>query len=117
MNRVTYSSNNSGGYWWLEDKDWAELEKAGWEVSWKRDDKSEFGGADKDGRWMGALATDATRYGLSIRDAVDEWEEVTGLDAYDAGCNCCGQPHNFTEYDENDSYVSSGPKPTNRCEW
>ena len=32
--KVTYESNNSGGSWWLEDKDWGELEKAGWYVIW-----------------------------------------------------------------------------------
>lgn len=32
--RVEYSSNNSGGYWWLKDEHWLALEAAGWEVSW-----------------------------------------------------------------------------------
>ena len=31
---VTYKSNNSGGGWWLDDKDWKALEKAGWHVIW-----------------------------------------------------------------------------------
>lgn len=31
---VEYSSNNSGGRWWLSDKDWRALEDAGWEVYW-----------------------------------------------------------------------------------
>lgn len=31
---VEYSSNNSGGRWWLKDKDWLALEKAGWTVEW-----------------------------------------------------------------------------------
>lgn len=32
--KVEYSSNNSGGGWWLTDKHWQKLEKAGWEVEW-----------------------------------------------------------------------------------
>jgi hypothetical protein len=35
--KVEYSSNNSGGYWWLKDKDWQALEDAGWYVHWGRD--------------------------------------------------------------------------------
>lgn len=35
MSYVEYNSNNSGGSWWLEDKDWKALEKAGWVVEWK----------------------------------------------------------------------------------
>lgn len=30
MVTVEYSSNNSGGSFWLNDKDWKALEKAGW---------------------------------------------------------------------------------------
>ena len=32
--KVEYSSNNSGGSWWLSDDDWRKLEKAGWEIQW-----------------------------------------------------------------------------------
>lgn len=31
---VEYSSNNSGGSWWLSDKHWLALEAAGWRVEW-----------------------------------------------------------------------------------
>lgn len=34
MVKVTYSSNNSGGGWWLKDEDWLKLERAGWTVLW-----------------------------------------------------------------------------------
>lgn len=33
---VEYSSNNSGGDWWLSDDDWKNLESAGWKVKWIR---------------------------------------------------------------------------------
>lgn len=32
--RVRYSSNNSGGGWWLKDEDWQALAAAGWDVIW-----------------------------------------------------------------------------------
>lgn len=36
---VEYSSNNSGGSWWLKDNDWKKLEKSGWNVEWAKDEK------------------------------------------------------------------------------
>lgn len=94
MTKVTYSSNNSGGGWWLTDEDWHALEEAGWEVAWRKD----MGGyTDEDGRWLGALATEATRDGLSYNEAIREWESITRQCADDEGCPCCGQPHYFYE--------------------
>ena len=110
--KVEYSSNNSGGHWWLEDKDWQALEGAGWNVNWVKD--SEFHTGD---RWLGAFADSASRTGLSLLDAVDEWERVTGKSSTDAGCPCCGQPHMFTEYDDDGKYVSSGPSVSYEASW
>jgi hypothetical protein len=114
---VEYDSNNSGGSWWLDDDDWKKLEAAGWEVKWAKDQKREFFNADPDGRWLGALATNAIRRGLSLRDAASEWERVTGKDSTDAGCPCCGQPHNFTEYTDEGKYVKSGPETSYTASW
>lgn len=106
---VEYDSNNSGGGWWLKDEHWHALAAAGWEVDWfaDADPNAPFASSYKDGRWLGALATKARRRGLSIRDAIDEFERVTGQDVSDEGCNCCGEPHSFTEYDSDDKYVRS----------
>lgn len=90
---VEYSSNNSGGSWWLSDDDWLALERAGWEVEWRRGTKT----ADSSGRWLGALATVAKRRGLTLDAAIQEWESVTGACATDGGCPCCGEPHYFHE--------------------
>ena len=84
--KITYSSNNSGGGWWLTDEDWYALENAGWVVEWRE-------------RWLGALATEAYREGLTLSEAVAEWESITGGNALDSGCDCCGQPHYFYEED------------------
>lgn len=94
---VRYSSNNSGGSWWLDDEDWYNLEKAGWKVDWFKD--SEYYGlydeVARSGRWLGALAGSATRYGLTEKEAIAEWEQVTGQWADEEGCPCCGNPHEF----------------------
>lgn len=33
-----YSSNNSGGSFWLKDEEWKSLEDHGWFVQWLKDD-------------------------------------------------------------------------------
>lgn len=103
---VKYTSNNSGGSWWLTDQNWKDLESAGWEVDWI---KHGDGWADASGRWLGALARSATRRDLSLEDAIEEFERVTGESANAAGCSCCGQPHIFYSYTDNGSMIDSGP--------
>ena len=97
---IEYSSNNSGGGWWLSDENWEALEKAGWIVEWYATKEDPTGIGYEDGRWLGALATVAKREGLSYDEAIEEWENVTGCNASDEGCSCCGPPHSFHESDE-----------------
>jgi len=92
---VTYSSNNSGGDWWLEDKDWFALEKAGWKVDWHKDDPDGFM-VRSDGRRLGALANRASKEFDSPGQAMREFKEITGQAVSDEGCECCGAPHNFS---------------------
>lgn len=116
--KVEYSSNNSGGEWWLTDENWLALEKAGWVVDWFREQEGKAFPTDADGRWLGALASVATKEGAtSLEEAAREWEEITGASATDAGCACCGQPHNFTLYDDEGGYVDSGPSTSYECNW
>lgn len=117
--KVEYDSNNSGGSWWLTDENWKALEAAGWEVEWYANKESDgvFGGLYKGGRFLGALASKATRNGLALMDAVEEWERVTGESSTSAGCPCCGPPHSFTEYDDNGKYVTSGPTTDYSASW
>ena len=109
-----YESNNSGGDWWLSDDDWRALEAAGWVVDWRNKSMSPL---VENGRWLGALATSARRDGLSLRDAVEEREQITGKLSTDAGCPCCGPPHSFTEYDDEGRYVASGPETSYIASW
>jgi hypothetical protein len=124
--KVEYNSNNSGGSWWLKDRDWKALEKAGWFVNWggvyfchadhswtrAPAGKPEPCAPDADcpghrrydsaaavpenDRWLGALAKDAWKDFDSPADAVREFERVTRQSASDEGCNCCGAPHSFS---------------------
>ena len=129
--RVEYSSNNSGGGWWLRDEDWKALEDAGWEVEWGGryycDADRQLRGVDRQAsaqcppgskcpghresetyaeavgrgkRWLGAMATRATKDFDTLAEAVREFEAVTGQDASDEGCNCCGAPHSFSTDDD-----------------
>lgn len=102
--RIVYDSNNSGGRWWLKDKDWINLEKAGWVVDWYRNKQDSFFtlfDLDSEDRWLGTLASTAYRDGLSLRDAIAEWEKITNEYSGVEGCPCCGPPHNFYEKEIN----------------
>lgn len=110
MATVRYSSNNSGGSWWLTDQNWLDLETAGWDVSWLRDQERRW--SDDGERFLGALATEATRTGLSLGEAIEEWERVTGQSSNDLGCSCCGSPHYFSS--ENESYSPEFPSQGER---
>ena len=46
-------------------------------------------------RFFGCLAMRASKDFASIADAIKEFEEITGQDTSDEGCNCCGPPHTF----------------------
>lgn len=96
--RVRYSSNNSGGSWWLADDQWKALEAAGWEVEWYKKGAL-MSRPDKDGkyRFLGALASYAYLECESIEEAVESFERITGEDASASGCDCCGQPHYFSQ--------------------
>lgn len=86
--KVTYSTNNSGGHWWLKTSDWLALEKAGWTVVWRSDPK-------KAPEYMGTHATEAFKLFENVAQGIDEWESVLGMDSTEPGCDCCGAPHGF----------------------
>lgn len=98
---IEYDSNNSGGGWWITDQNWKDLEAAGWEVQWF---KNEASNGYKE-RFCDALAMKARRYGVSRRVAMAEFEDITGLSPYEEGCDCCGQPHYFSQYDQNGKWM------------
>lgn len=98
LKKYVYESNNSGGDWWISDDNWKDLEKAGWTVEWVKDNPNYFSSAVREsGRWLGALATRATKEFYSRPEAIDEFEEITGLCYDTVGCPCCGSPHYIYE--------------------
>jgi hypothetical protein len=46
-------------------------------------------------RWLGGLAMSCAKAGEDPNELVREWERITGQNAADQGCNCCGPPHSF----------------------
>lgn len=123
---VEYSSNNSGGSWWLKDKDWLALEKGGWSVKWgsprfcnsrypplfptsrqapETCEKEKCPGhyltslkevMNFDEYWLGAAAQKASKEFQSLAEGIQDWEKLVGQSASDEGCNCCGAPHCFS---------------------
>jgi hypothetical protein len=63
--KIEYSSNNSGGSWWLSDDDWKKLEDAGWVVEWENE------------RWLGALAKRASKDFATAGDATSKRRKAT----------------------------------------
>ena len=108
--KLAYSSNNSGGSWWLKDRDWYALEKAGWDVDWYSQRGHDQFMVYKDGRFLGALSSGASKEVAdreAAKEAVLEFEAITGQNVDDHGCTCCGPPHSFTLYDDDDRWVGS----------
>lgn len=120
MGILRYSSNNSGGSWWLSTDDWRKLEEAGWVVHWNHahddpshthdppinpnyfthdhsyDDEHVLTKVEPSGEeWLGALAKSAAIETNDPEAAIAKWESVLGMSSTDEGCNCCGEPHNF----------------------
>ena len=87
--RVTYSSNNSGGSWWLTEEHWKLLEAAGWTVDWS---EKEFLGAKAT---YASIEIEEKNHCMAIEEARKLWESAILLDPYATGCDCCGSPHNF----------------------
>lgn len=105
---VEYSSNNSGGVWWLSDEDWEKLAKAGWNVHWGGYRYNNAGPLEPRersyARWLGAAAVGAAKEFDDPQDAIAEFETLTGQSASEEGCECCGSPHSFSYRDENGVY-------------
>ncbi len=100
---VKYSSNNSGGRWWLTDENWLALEAAGWKVRWVKNEEVGLFRKEGEDRWLGALAKEAEKEFETPGAAMREFEKVTGQTASDEGCNCCGAPHSF-QWGEGDKW-------------
>ena len=80
MVTVEFTHTNNGGYWWLNDLDWSNLELAGWRITGD---------------------TTATYSGETFEEALSVWQRVLpDLDPNDVGCECCSRPFIFTVINE-----------------
>lgn len=131
---LVYDSNNSGGDWWLDEKDWDALERAGWTVHWIQPNS---GGAlavsgseyeferlllpkEKSGvKWLGAKACSAAKKFPDRRTGVKEWARVTGENPADLGCGCCGPPHSFVWHmgPSDRTYIRVDAPETGTLDW
>lgn len=107
---VEYSSNNSGGSFWVITKNWKKLEAQGWKLfnygSFIYKDGDHVIGKDGLPKRKGNNPGIDTQFGQyahyafkifnSPQEAITEFQEITGLDVSDEGCNCCGAPHSFS---------------------
>lgn len=88
----------------MTEDDWQKLEKAGWKLFGFDDFEYTNAGSYvvEDGfpKKKSNSRTKNPHYGFkyfnSITDALVEFEELTGQDVSEEGCNCCGAPHSFS---------------------
>lgn len=98
---VKYRALKSGAVNWLSDRDWKQLEEAGWKVHWisKDPDYQKLHEEGKvlivEGRLHGSLANEAEKCFSSIGEAMREFQKITGLSVTEEGCDHCGPPHIF----------------------
>jgi hypothetical protein len=80
--KVSFSENNSGGFYRMLQEHYDALASQGWNV------QGIIFGARYGGRCASKLFN-------TLAEGVAEWEEVTGLFAEARGCECCGVPYQF----------------------
>lgn len=101
LENVLYRALKSGAVNWLSDRDWNQLEEAGWKVHWisKDPDYQKLHEEGKvlivEGRLHGSLANEAEKCFSSVGEAMREFQKVTGLSVTEEGCDHCGPPHIF----------------------
>ena len=81
MKKTTIHLNNSGGSDWLSDQNLLDLQSKGWKMG------------DHKRRWgpRAGYPYQISRL-LPEREALAEFEDVTGYTGYERGCDCCGSP-------------------------
>lgn len=79
--------NNSGGRWWLNEKDEQGLIVEGWLLHF-----TDFLGLHIDYAFLP---------NVSMQQALHSFSMATRYQGTERGCSCCGRPFSFSQYDEN----------------
>lgn len=93
---VQYSSNNSGGYFWVDAEYGKLMENAGWDVDYIQKDSTLYDEGEQ--VYHARKIFEAIAEDVAIATAIAEFEYITGQDASAEGCPCCGPPHSFYTY-------------------
>ena len=93
--KVEYTSTFSDGKWWMSDNDWYILARSGWNIRWYRSQLFYKNRVDYNGKYDGVLASKAVKMFNSLREGIEEWEELLGYDSSEKACDCCSPPHKF----------------------
>lgn len=109
--RVQFYENNSGGRRWLKEPQWAALRDAGWTLfvmEWRGkkvgDDLTPERVEMHDGHDAPYALSPEVK---SVRSAIKQWEDLTEQESDEEGCNCCGNPYNFSEEKEPEPVLSA----------
>ena len=104
---IEYYSNNSNGIDWLTAEDWERLKLSGWKLNSYESfafDKNGSHKKDSDGCPTAVKEVTHPRYAYKSFDtlykAIGEWERVTGKSSYETGCETCGDPHQFSIFEQ-----------------
>ncbi len=79
--------NNSGGRWWLDEKDEQGLIAEGWLLHFVD--------------WLGRHIDYAFLPDVSMQQALNSFSRATQYYGAEKGCPCCGKPFSFNQYDVN----------------
>lgn len=86
---VQLHHNNSGGKWWLNEKDEGGLIAEGWLLDISEDS------------FLGRHISYAFLPDVDIKQALASFRKATQFTGRELGCfSCCGSPFSFTQYDQ-----------------
>ncbi len=103
MKRYVFEENNSGGHWWLKREDYDKLLANGWTCNIPdTDPRAKKPWHEGDDVLYGERKYTSKEFS-TIKDAVEDWQRITGRNFWEQGCNCCGAPYeihdaNYKEY-------------------
>lgn len=112
VHHVEYLTGVSGGDTFMDDDDWDRLERAGWVIDWAAHYANSptvyFDEATALYRFHNSNLAAKKAYlpNATLNEALQSFDSNTTADYTDTGCDCCGPPHHFTEYDKDGGEIA-----------